>query len=86
LKENSVWLNYHIYFKSKGETCMVQEPSHVKQLSPIHMCKIGLTCEYLCEFSKTFEMTLMLFSGAWGNMIQGKNLNTKKSLDIVPSN
>jgi hypothetical protein len=29
-------------FKSKGETCMVQEPSHVKQLSPIHVCKIGL--------------------------------------------
>ena len=22
---------------------MVQEPSHVKQLSPIHVCKIGLT-------------------------------------------
>jgi hypothetical protein len=23
--------------KNKGETCMVQEPSHVKQLSPIHV-------------------------------------------------
>jgi hypothetical protein len=29
--------------QNKGETCMVQEPSHVKQLSPIHVCKIGLT-------------------------------------------
>ncbi len=29
--------------KRKGETCMVQEPSHVKQLSPIHVCKIGLS-------------------------------------------
>jgi hypothetical protein len=29
--------------KSKGETCMVQEPSHVKQLSPIHVCKTGLS-------------------------------------------
>ncbi len=29
--------------KSKGKTCMVKEPSHVKkQLSLNHMCKIGL--------------------------------------------
>jgi hypothetical protein len=31
-----------------------------------------LTCEYLCEFSKKFEMTLMLFSGAWGKVIHEK--------------
>jgi hypothetical protein len=29
--------------KNKGKTCMVQEPSHVKQLSLNHVCKIGLT-------------------------------------------
>jgi hypothetical protein len=28
--------------KNKGETCMVQEPSHVKQLSLKHVFKIGL--------------------------------------------
>jgi hypothetical protein len=28
----------------------------------------------LREFSKKFEMTLMLFSGAWGKMIHEKNL------------
>jgi hypothetical protein len=28
--------------KRKGETCVVQEPSHVKQLFPICVCKIGL--------------------------------------------
>ncbi len=28
--------------KSKGETCMVEEPSNVKQLSLNHVCKIGL--------------------------------------------
>ncbi len=28
--------------KSKGKYCMVVDPSHVKQLSPIHVCKIGL--------------------------------------------
>jgi hypothetical protein len=36
-----------------------------------------LTCEYLCKFSKTFEMTLMLFSGAWGKIIHEKNLKKK---------
>jgi hypothetical protein len=28
--------------KSKGKTCMVEEPSHIKQLSLNHVCKIGL--------------------------------------------
>jgi hypothetical protein len=28
-------------FKSKGKTCMVEEPSHVKQLSLNHVSKIG---------------------------------------------
>jgi hypothetical protein len=28
--------------KSKGETCMVEELSHVNQLSPNNLCKIGL--------------------------------------------
>jgi hypothetical protein len=27
-----------------------------------------LTCEYLHNFPNKFEMTLMLFSGAWGKM------------------
>ncbi len=38
-----------------------------------------LTCEYLREFSKNFEMTLMLFSGAWGKMIHQRNLKQKIS-------
>ncbi len=29
--------------------------------------------------SKKFEITLVLFSGAWGNMIHGKNLKQKMS-------
>jgi hypothetical protein len=28
--------------KSKGKTCMVEAPSHVKHLSLNHVCKIGL--------------------------------------------
>jgi hypothetical protein len=44
LEENLVWLNYHTYVKkqSKGKTYMVEEPSHIKQLSLNHVCKIGL--------------------------------------------
>jgi hypothetical protein len=34
-------------------------------------------CEYFCEMLKKFEMTLMLFSGAWGKMIHEKNLKQK---------
>jgi hypothetical protein len=28
-----------------------------------------LNCEYLCEYSKKFETTLMGYSGAWGKLI-----------------
>jgi hypothetical protein len=28
--------------KNNGKTCMVGEPSHVKQISLNHVCKIGL--------------------------------------------
>ncbi len=41
-KRTLVCLNYHTYVKSKGKTCMVQEPSHVQQLPLNHMCKVGL--------------------------------------------
>ncbi len=38
-----------------------------------------LTCEYLREFSKKFEMILMSFSGALGKVIHDKNLKQKIS-------
>ncbi len=38
-----------------------------------------LTCKYLCEFAKKFEMTLMLLSEAWGKMINEKNQKQKIS-------
>ncbi len=44
--------------------------------------KIGyptFTCLYLREFSKKFEMTQMLFLGAWGKMISVKILKQKVS-------
>ncbi len=33
-KTTLVWLNYHTYVKKKKETFLVEEPSHVKKLSP----------------------------------------------------
>jgi hypothetical protein len=36
------------------------------------------TCEYFREFSKKFEITQMLFSGAWGKATE-KNLKQKTS-------
>ncbi len=44
-----------------------------------------LTCEYLREFSKKFEMILMLLSGAWGKVIHEKTWS-KKSRHTVPLN
>jgi hypothetical protein len=36
--------------KSRGKYCMVLDPSPVKQLSPIHVCKIGLKHQEKLEF------------------------------------
>ncbi len=48
-----------------------------------HRCRwhrwCTLTCKYLREFSKKFEMILMLLSGAWGKVIHEKNLKQKIS-------
>ncbi len=48
-----------------------------------HRCRwhrwCTLTCEYLREFSKKFEMILRLISGAWGKVIHEKNLKQKIS-------
>ncbi len=53
----------------------------------LHLCHwhrwCTLTCEDLREFSKKFEMTLMLFSRAWGKAIHEKTWS-KKSRDTVP--
>ncbi len=48
-----------------------------------HRCRWHRWCtlksEYLREFSKKFEMILMLLSGAWGKVIHEKNLKQKIS-------
>jgi hypothetical protein len=47
------------------------EPDPVTHFSQI------FTCEYLRKFSKRFEMTLVLFSGAWWRVIHENNLKQK---------
>jgi hypothetical protein len=42
----------------------------------------ALTCEYLREFSKKFEMTLMLFSGAWEKVIHEKKPEAKNLVSL----
>jgi hypothetical protein len=51
----------------------------VANLPPVSYRWCTLTCEYFREFSKKFEMTLVLFSGAWGKVIHEKNLKQKIS-------
>ena len=47
-------------WKSKGKTCMEEKPSHVKQLSLNHVCKIGLTIVQNCwKYGKPY---LQLFA------------------------
>ncbi len=38
-----------------------------------------LSCEYLREFSKKFETTLMVYSGAWGKLFHEKKQKSKIS-------
>ena len=47
----------------------------------LHLPPVSLTlsCEYLREFSKTFETTLVVYSGAWGKLIHEKNQKSKIS-------
>jgi len=42
-----------------------------------------LSREYLREFSKKFEMAVMLYSDAWGKLIHEKT-RSRKSRDTVP--
>ncbi len=55
--------------ESKGKTHMVDEPSHVIQLSLIHMCKIGLIKQFIVDkfWSKIFiyVQLAILFRFLW---------------------
>ncbi len=38
-----------------------------------------LSCKYIRKFSKKIKTALMVYSGAWGKLIHGKNLKSKIS-------
>jgi hypothetical protein len=63
LEENSiVWLSYHTNLKTKEETRMSEESSHVKQLSLSHVCQIHS------------KKSLTIFPSPAGMSLAGKNL------------
>jgi hypothetical protein len=50
----TIWVLFlRIILKNKGETCSFEEPSHVKQQSLNHVCKIGL--KSVNQSEKTIE-------------------------------
>jgi hypothetical protein len=51
----------------------------VSLTSVANLPPVSTTLAKLVSFAKKFEMTLMLFSGAWGKVIHEKNLNQKIS-------
>jgi hypothetical protein len=60
------------FFQKFAEKC-----ANLPPVSLIPWC--SLICKYLCDFQKKIEITLVLFSGAWGKMIHEKNLKQKIS-------
>jgi hypothetical protein len=49
LEENFSMVKLPFLCKNKGKTRTVEEPSHEKELSLTHMCKIGLTWKFPVE-------------------------------------
>ncbi len=60
--------------KSKGKTCMVKEPSHVKQLSLNHLCKTGLNMSW----TRVFEQMAGKANMHW-TCVCGKRRESKTS-------
>ncbi len=70
------WITIPI-LKNKGETCMVQEPSHVKQLYPIHVCKIGLIKRIKLFCDIILKRLLTLWSGSCWTFIYCRRLGNR---------
>jgi hypothetical protein len=52
--------------KSKGKTCMVEEPPHVKQLSLNHVCKKGLIGTFIKKGNLLLRFPfLIIFVTLW---------------------
>ncbi len=58
--------------------CQQHKGNWWKNLPPVSLTPV-VHLDYFREFSKKFEMILMLLSGAWGKVIHEKNLKQKIS-------
>ncbi len=67
----------------KGVQTQVLKFFWLKIFSICHRCQRHRWCtlsrEYLREFSKKFEMAVLVYSGAWGKLINEKNQKSKIS-------
>jgi hypothetical protein len=67
----------------KGVQTKVLKFFSLKIFSIYHRCQrhqwCTLSCEYLRNFLKKFEMAVKVFSGAWGKLIHEKNQKLKIS-------
>jgi hypothetical protein len=57
---------------------LIEDFFHLPSVSPTLV--VYLEPRYLREFSKKFEMAVMVYSGAWGKLIHEKNQKSKISL------
>ncbi len=84
------WRQKFIYMSTllpKGAQKKLLKLFCLKIFSICHRCRWHRWCtmsrEYLREFSKKFEMAVMVYSDAWGKLIHEKN-RSRKSRDTVP--
>ncbi len=66
----------------EGKNVSISKLFWLKSFSICQWCQrhrwCSLRCEYLREFSKKFETSLMVYSGAWGNLIHEKTRSRKE--------
>ncbi len=74
---------YMLTLLPKGAQTKVLKFFRLKIFSICHRCRwhrwCTLSCEYLREFLKKFEMAEEVYSDAWGNLIHEKNQKSKIS-------
>ncbi len=81
----------YLYVNSTTQRCpnKIIKIFLLEDFSICHRCRWHWWCtfsrEYLSEFSKKFEMAVMVYSDAWGKLIHEKT-RSRKSRDTVPLN
>ncbi len=74
---------YMLTLLLKGVQTQLLKFFSLKIFSICHRCQRHRWCtlsrEYLREFSKKFEMAVLVYSGAWGKLTNEKNQKSKIS-------